>query len=255
MVITPNGNISVSIQEGGYWLIYVSLKWLMKSSLVWFRSSSIRCIERLNLEGFEEFLLPYTYKNKNDPHIWASLRGLAGSRASKIQIIIDNTNFLSRKLRKTRIFMVTTPWLYSRNIVFFIKIAILPSINQIHLVGLFFLNSWYHFSSYTPCCIEIFPDLSSRLFQSDNRVYEIQFSVFIAQHIITGTGYIRYGKIFISIEISIFLWQIQLMDKIFINHFLRRNSEHTWYILLLQDNSDTFLILRNAYKMISCIGK
>ena len=48
-----------------------------------------------------EFLLPYTHKNKNDPHIWASLRGLAGSRAAKIRIIIHNTNFLYLKIRKS----------------------------------------------------------------------------------------------------------------------------------------------------------
>ena len=35
---------------------------------------------------------------KNDPHIWASLRGLAGSRVAKIRTIIDNTNFLTRKI-------------------------------------------------------------------------------------------------------------------------------------------------------------
>ena len=56
MVITPNGNISVGIHEGGYWLVYVSLKWLMKSSFVWFSSFSIRRIERLNLDGFEKLL-------------------------------------------------------------------------------------------------------------------------------------------------------------------------------------------------------
>ena len=39
-----------------------------------------------------------TYIYKNDPHIWASLRGLAGSRAAKIWIIFDKTNFLARKI-------------------------------------------------------------------------------------------------------------------------------------------------------------
>ena len=39
-----------------------------------------------------------TSKHKNDPHIWASLRGLAGSRAAKIRIILDNTNFSARKI-------------------------------------------------------------------------------------------------------------------------------------------------------------
>ena len=48
--------------------------------------------------------MPYTYKNKNDLHIWASLRGLAGSRAAKAQIIIDNTNFLAGKNEKVDFF-------------------------------------------------------------------------------------------------------------------------------------------------------
>ena len=39
---SPNGNISVSIHEGGYRLVYVSLKRLMKSSLVGFSSSTPR---------------------------------------------------------------------------------------------------------------------------------------------------------------------------------------------------------------------
>ena len=59
-----------------------------------------RCPLAIDLRGFEmflqtEFLLPYTHKNKNDLHIWASLRGLAGSRAAKIRTIIDNANYLA----------------------------------------------------------------------------------------------------------------------------------------------------------------
>lgn len=36
--------------------------------------------------------------NKNDPHIWASLRGLAGSRAANIRILIDNIYFSAWKI-------------------------------------------------------------------------------------------------------------------------------------------------------------
>ena len=36
--------------------------------------------------------------HKNDPHIWASLRGLAGSRAANIRILIDNTYFSAWKI-------------------------------------------------------------------------------------------------------------------------------------------------------------
>ena len=52
-----------------------------------------------------EFLLPYTYKNKNDPLIWASLRGLAGSGAAKVRHLFGLCKAFGRKVWKWRWFL------------------------------------------------------------------------------------------------------------------------------------------------------
>ena len=60
-----------------------------------------------------EFLLPYTYKNKNDPLIWASLRGLAGSGAAKVRHLFGLCKDFGRKVWKWRWFLtVVGCWKY-----------------------------------------------------------------------------------------------------------------------------------------------
>lgn len=98
------------------------------------------------------------------------------------------------------------------------------------------LNPWS--ISISPNLLHCIQPLLLRLLQPDNRVYEIQFAIFITQHIITDIRNISYCQIFISIEISILLCQAQLINEIIVNRFLRWYLIHIGYISLLKNNSD-----------------